>query len=118
MVPAVEACGHHRSARMPAFEAPTVTLGNLTEGVVRSTVRWLSVQGDLGDPRPPALSARDRLALKGLRAVGAHSGPHIKEARCRFRNRFAGPRPPAPAAPFSPSAGGSTWLVRKTARLA
>src|SRR3989475_4401126 len=36
------------------MEALTVTLGNLTEGVMRSRMRWFSVPGDLGDPRPLA----------------------------------------------------------------
>src|SRR6266852_3107556 len=97
--------GTSRESAKGVIEALTVTLGNLTEGVVRSTMpcsasRVTSVTLD----RQPSLSVRDRLALKGLRAVWRSFRPHIKEARCRFRNRFAGPRPPVPAAPFSPSA--------------
>src|SRR5207249_10447984 len=54
------------------FEA--LTLGNLTEGVLRSTLRWLSVQGDLGDPRPPASQSETASRSKASARFGAHSG--------------------------------------------
>src|SRR5438445_13486899 len=56
------------------MEALTVTLGNLTEGVVRSRVRWFSVPGDLGDPRPPASQSETASRSKASARFGAHSG--------------------------------------------
>src|SRR5437762_7463339 len=72
-------------------EALTVTLGNLTEGVMRSRVCWFSMPGGLNDPRP-LVSVRDRLALKGLRAVGVCSGRN-QGGTMPFSQSFRRPSP-------------------------
>src|SRR2546428_14076072 len=58
---------------------------------MRSTMCWLSVPGDLDDPRP-LVSVRDRLALKGLRAVGVCSGRN-QGGTMPFSQSFRRPSP-------------------------
>src|SRR5438046_7533604 len=72
---------------------------------MRSTMCWLSVPGDLDDSRP-LVSVRDRLALKGLRAVGVCSGRN-QGGTMPFSQSF---RRPWPARARGPVLAGA-WRV-------